>query len=178
MRRGVACRLQHEPRDSGHGLRRCGWAKGRSGLVLGRVGHGLGREGHGLGRTALSTLGDRGGRAAVCAPANATGSCTAGSCALAACTAGFADCDQSAWNGCEVDLMTDPGSCGACGNSCGGAACVNGGCDAFASTGVEGDLFALSNTTLTGGVHNFRNLALTLRSWRWKTAAAARWACC
>jgi hypothetical protein len=55
-----------------------------------------------------------------------TATCSHGTCGIV-CSAGFGDCDGDASNGCESDL-TQPGTCGACGNSCGGA-CVNGACE-------------------------------------------------
>jgi hypothetical protein len=48
------------------------------------------------------------------------------------CDPGFADCNSSGLDGCEVDLQTSPTHCGACGNACSApnatAACVNGAC--------------------------------------------------
>jgi hypothetical protein len=73
--------------------------------------------------------------AASCAPcifANAMATCTAGACALGVCNAGFADCDVTASNGCEVETRTDVSNCGACGARCtvanATAACVGGAC--------------------------------------------------
>jgi len=61
-------------------------------------------------------------------PANATATCTRGVCGLA-CTAGFADCDGTTTNGCEVDTRTTPAHCGACGTACAaGSTCVAGRC--------------------------------------------------
>ncbi|MEZ4390488.1 MAG: FG-GAP-like repeat-containing protein [Polyangiales bacterium] len=69
---------------------------------------------------------------AACAPANATGACVAGSCGVARCNAGFADCDGDPSNGCEVDTRASPTSCGRCGNACpstnGAATCRAGVC--------------------------------------------------
>ncbi|MBL8682848.1 MAG: hypothetical protein JNK05_27025 [Myxococcales bacterium] len=60
-----------------------------------------------------------------CAVANGTPSCMASACRVFACSAGFADCDGNAANGCEVNTRTDPMNCGGCGNrpaeSCNGA---------------------------------------------------------
>jgi LruC domain-containing protein/RHS repeat-associated protein len=67
----------------------------------------------------------------VCSLANAVSVCSAGSCALSTCSAGYGDCDGSAANGCEVDLANSAASCGACGNACGaGETCVSGACTA------------------------------------------------
>ena len=48
---------------------------------------------------------------------NGTATCTTGQCGHA-CTTGYADCNNSALDGCETNTATDPRSCGACGNSC------------------------------------------------------------
>jgi hypothetical protein len=56
-----------------------------------------------------------------CTAANATPACSAGACAIAACNAGFADCDRSVANGCEIDTRSDLANCGACGHACGSA---------------------------------------------------------
>jgi hypothetical protein len=74
-------------------------------------------------------------------PANASAAtCTAGRCGFA-CTAGFADCDGDASNGCEVDLRVSAAHCGLCGNACptrpntSAPGCRAGRCDATCSTG-------------------------------------------
>jgi hypothetical protein len=64
---------------------------------------------------------------------NATVACTNGACSIASCNAGFADCDKSVYDGCEVTLATDPNNCSACGMACpavteGSPACVAGAC--------------------------------------------------
>jgi hypothetical protein len=77
----------------------------------------------------------------------------AGPDAPGACTVGKADCDGSKANGCEVDLSSHPGNCGACGKACPPApnakpACVaascglscdayTGDCDGDATNGCE-----------------------------------------
>lgn len=53
-----------------------------------------------------------------CSYPNATAVCTAGSCEMGSCLAGFADCDGLASNGCEVDTRSDAQNCGGCGNVC------------------------------------------------------------
>ncbi|MDB4929645.1 MAG: uncharacterized protein JWM10_2129, partial [Myxococcaceae bacterium] len=66
-------------------------------------------------RTSAANCGRCGG---VCALANATATCAAGSCAVAACAAGFGDCDGNAANGCETDTRTSASHCGACAAAC------------------------------------------------------------
>jgi hypothetical protein len=65
------------------------------------------------------------------APANAAPTCVAGTCG-ASCNPGYADCDRSAANGCEADLLAGGQSCGGCGLACAPAnaagACVAGRC--------------------------------------------------
>jgi hypothetical protein len=55
---------------------------------------------------------------AACLFANADASCTGGICALAACHAGFDDCNAMPSDGCETDLANDPANCTSCGNAC------------------------------------------------------------
>jgi hypothetical protein len=75
-----------------------------------------------------------GASCAACSFKNATATCDpSGTCAIKACSPGFADCDKDPSNGCEVDTTTDEGHCGGCGNVCGTvahgkAACVAGQC--------------------------------------------------
>jgi hypothetical protein len=61
---------------------------------------------------------DGAGSEASCQFANATATCSGGACAIAACTAGFGDCNGSPADGCEnrLDTATD---CGSCGTACG-----------------------------------------------------------
>ena len=98
--------------------------------------------------------------AAACAPANAEGACVAGRCAVGRCRAGYADCDGSASNGCEVNLAVDPVNCGTCASvcafpnaaaSCASGACALGACrpgfrdcDGAASNGCEADLGSIA----------------------------------
>jgi hypothetical protein len=70
--------------------------------------------------TALDTLGDCGGCGVACALEHATEACTATGCAIAACDAGWADCDGLAATGCETSLETAD-DCGDCGIECRGA---------------------------------------------------------
>ncbi len=59
------------------------------------------------------------------AAANASPTCSAGSCGIA-CTSGFLNCDSNQANGCEIDGRTDLTNCGMCGRACTvGAAVMN-----------------------------------------------------
>jgi formylglycine-generating enzyme required for sulfatase activity len=53
-----------------------------------------------------------------CTITNGFGTCQSGDCSITTCRPGFADCDGSAANGCEVAVDANPGNCGACGYSC------------------------------------------------------------
>jgi hypothetical protein len=70
-----------------------------------------------------------GGCGKACGLPNAVPACTAGTCMIAACKPGFADCDGNPANGCEVNTQTDNNNCGACGNVCSaGTNCHSGSC--------------------------------------------------
>ena len=56
-----------------------------------------------------------------CSPANATGVCSQGECAIASCNEGFADCNGLVEDGCEVSLLNDAEHCGQCGQACSAA---------------------------------------------------------
>ena len=57
--------------------------------------------------------------------------CMNGACTVS-CAANMADCDKNPANGCEANLQTDAGNCGACGMACGGnISCVAGKCAAY-----------------------------------------------
>lgn len=76
-----------------------------------------------------------------CTYEHASATCT-GICHRGACDTGYADCDKSDGNGCEIDALTDVNHCGACDNVCPGTACKDGKCEAavpleLASTGYS-----------------------------------------
>lgn len=66
----------------------------------------------------LTTLTDCGACGIPCSLANATESCTSGSCQVMTCDTGFANCDSNPANGCEIDTRTSVMNCGMCGNVC------------------------------------------------------------
>ncbi|MEI8254928.1 MAG: fibrinogen-like YCDxxxxGGGW domain-containing protein [Deltaproteobacteria bacterium] len=69
-----------------------------------------------------------------CSLAGATAACAAGVCAVATWNPGFADCNGSAGDGCEVDTGNSLAHCGSCSTTCGAAqACVSGACLPLAS---------------------------------------------
>ncbi len=75
-----------------------------------------------------------------CAPDNATGACVASACQVATCDAGFADCDMSAANGCEVDTRASAAHCGRCNNAC--FACAASACAAGTTAVRDGSATA------------------------------------
>lgn len=73
---------------------------------------------------------------------NASPTCAAGACGYS-CNVGFTDCNGLAADGCEVQLATDTGNCGSCGNMCPSRAnsttnCTGGSCG-FTCTAPFGD---------------------------------------
>ncbi|MBL8604803.1 MAG: hypothetical protein JNK72_22945 [Myxococcales bacterium] len=110
---------------------------------------------------------------AECRLNNATASCAAGACAVATCTTGFANCDNNAANGCEVNTRGDVNNCGACGTvcaasngtpSCNAGACTVGSCnDGFAncdSNNANGcETNTQTDTNNCGACRNTCNLA-------------------
>ena len=69
-----------------------------------------------------------------CTPAHGKGGCAAMmGCTVASCDAGWADCDTTYANGCEIDTTGDLNNCGGCGKACaavanGSPACAMGAC--------------------------------------------------
>ncbi len=63
---------------------------------------------------------------------HASGTCSAGQCAIAGCDPGYADCNKQAADGCEANIGGDPATCGSCGNACPmGNFCCSGKCADF-----------------------------------------------
>jgi hypothetical protein len=71
-----------------------------------------------------------------CKAQNGSPKCEAGTCQVKSCAAPFYDCDGKPDNGCETNLASSNGDCGACGNDCGSkyphasSLCVDSACGA------------------------------------------------
>jgi hypothetical protein len=74
-----------------------------------------------------------------CTAANGSPRCVASTCQIASCTAGFADCDGTVSNGCEVTLSSNVAHCGACATACtnahGSTSCAASACAPSCATG-------------------------------------------
>ncbi len=65
-----------------------------------------------------SSMAHCGSCGASCAISGAVSTCSAGQCSMTGCAPGFADCNASSADGCEVDTKLSVSHCGACGNAC------------------------------------------------------------
>ncbi len=117
----------------------------------------------------LRTVTDCGACGVPCSRANATPTCTTGSCSIGVCNANFGNCDMIDSNGCEENLQNNAAHCGACnkactvtngtgacsGTSCTVASCTSGyaNCDGVADA-CERNLAAPSNTCPTAQAIN------------------------
>jgi len=87
-------------------------------------------------------------------------SCSTGTCQLTGCSTGFANCDNNATNGCEVNTNTSATNCGGCGLACstvhGTPSCNNatcsivcaggyGNCDGNVANGCEAEFASNTN---------------------------------
>ena len=112
----------------------------------------------------LTTLTSCGSCDATCELANASESCSTGTCTLGSCAAGFGDCDGASGNGCETSVTTTA-NCGTCGNACsnpsGTTSCTGGvcapvcsagfaSCDSNPSNGCEQSLSSLAHCGTCG----------------------------
>ena len=84
-----------------------------------------------------------------CVAAHAVSGCAMG-CTIAMCNSGFADCDKSVINGCEVDISSTVTDCGACGMACpkvtnGVPGCAMGKCAVASCDGAFADCNGLVN---------------------------------
>jgi MYXO-CTERM domain-containing protein len=76
-----------------------------------------------------------------CDFANAQSNCQAGQCSMGGCADGYADCNATADDGCEVDLQSDPAHCGDCENACAGQQVCNAGQCGQACADADADGF-------------------------------------
>jgi hypothetical protein len=122
--------------------------------------------------TPINTTSDCGACGNSCSLANATEACSSQSCIVASCDPGFASCDGSDLNGCEIDLTSDAGNCGSCGNQCtnahGSNSCSGGSCaptcdsgyddcNADPADGCESSLDTTTNCGVCGNTCNLPN---------------------
>jgi hypothetical protein len=76
---------------------------------------------------------------------NAASSCVNNTCVMGACVQGFADCNNSPNDGCEVNLGTDPKNCGACNAPCANnLTCFNAMCTNQVCTPVNAPVFNMN----------------------------------
>ncbi|MFO0595081.1 MAG: MopE-related protein [Myxococcaceae bacterium] len=79
-----------------------------------------------------SDLQNCGGCAQPCNPPNATPRCTTGTCGIVTCNSGYANCNGTVGDGCEINTNSDLANCGACNAPCAPAhasgVCLNGFC--------------------------------------------------
>lgn len=110
----------------------------------------------------------------VCSLPNGSSYCSNSTCYLNTCNSGFANCDNLSFNGCEINLNTDPNNCGTCahvcslpnatagcsGGNCTIAQCSTGfaNCDAATANGCEINLMnSITNCGTCGHICNFQN---------------------
>ena len=79
-----------------------------------------------------TSIADCGGCGNACSIPNGTPGCAGGSCTVATCNDGFANCNGGAADGCEINTDTSSANCGGCGNACSlpnsASTCAGGAC--------------------------------------------------
>ncbi len=115
-----------------NGAPRCAMGACAVASCTGSFGDCDGMAGNGCETNTATTAAHCGACGQLCAPQpNATERCAEGTCTYT-CNAGFADCNGSPADGCEVDTRSNPANCGACDNACvaanGAATCTAGVC--------------------------------------------------
>ncbi|MBI5516821.1 MAG: hypothetical protein HY909_23755 [Deltaproteobacteria bacterium] len=94
-----------------------------------------GMDANGCEVNTATALGSCGACGRACAVANGTPTCAGGVCRVAACNAGFGNCDGADATGCETDTNSSNAHCGACGRDCGpGTGCTRGACSSVCTT--------------------------------------------
>src|SRR5262249_28526621 len=93
--------------------------------------------------TQLGTMTNCGACGDTCSAPNTTATCdqstNPGTCSYS-CVAGFANCNGTMSDGCEIDTQTDNNNCGSCGHVCPpGTTCQQGSCIGFCPAGPAGD---------------------------------------
>lgn len=90
--------------------------------------------------------------------------CASGSCEVADCGVGHAECDGDTSDACETDTQSDPQNCGECGKDCGADLCSGGrctkmecdpgsaDCDSSPDNGCETNLADVDDCTMCGAV--------------------------
>jgi hypothetical protein len=82
----------------------------------------------------FSSVAHCGACGSACALANATQTCSGGTCGIGACLPGFANCNGMTVDGCEVNITNTVTNCNGCNNNCAtlpgvnSATCVAGAC--------------------------------------------------
>ncbi|MEZ4314771.1 MAG: hypothetical protein R3F14_42695 [Polyangiaceae bacterium] len=97
-----------------------------------------------------------------CSFANAAATCNNGTCTMGACAQGFANCNNAAADGCEVNTAQSPTDCGSCGNVCptapgSVATCNNGTCSLACDAGFancDGNMANGCETNIATSVTN------------------------
>jgi hypothetical protein len=100
-----------------------------------------GQAGNGCEVNTNTDLNNCGACGSTCSVPNGSAMCSAGSCIIASCNTGFADCNHSPSDGCEVNTTNDVLNCGGCGAACssnhGTPACTNSTCSITCNPGYQ-----------------------------------------
>jgi hypothetical protein len=68
--------------------------------------------------TDVTSIANCGTCGTACGYAHAGAACTSGNCVMGACDSGYANCNASTVDGCEINTTSNPANCGACAASC------------------------------------------------------------